>query len=411
MENKSKLFGIIIFICAITLFVSSCFSPYRGGDEGTFSIAVGSGSSGNRVAMSWLPSGVDSDDLTHTIHLSGPGSSQTVSVTGTQTVSFSVVPGKWEITVEGSLEDGEILSVGSATVNITPGDNGRIPITMRSSPYYYVSDSNEWNNAITAITNGGNNKEYMIFLTNDIVAAGYTSNTFGSASNINVTVLGSKTITLNSNGSLLRIGTGQTVTMKDVQLKGQGTIVKNNTALVYINGGKFVMETGSLISGNKSSTDSEGGGVHIQSGTFTMNGGTISGNTVENGGGVFLRNGTFNMNGGMISGNIGTFIAGGVLVSGGTFIMSAGTISGNEANNVDIDGGTGVSGGGFGGGVYVEGGTFALRSGTLSGNTAVTSGAALYIKSGGTATYGVPGTSFGTPPIGINTTITETGPQ
>jgi hypothetical protein len=151
-----------------------------------------------------------------------------------------------------------------------------------------------------------------------------------------------------------------------------------------------------------------------------MNGGTISGNTVENGGGVFLRNGIFNMNGGMISGNIGTYNAGGVLISGGTFTMTAGTISGNEANSEDIDG-ISKLGGGFGGGVYVgSSGTFSIQGGTLYGNEpatavalrneAVDTGAALYIESGGTATYGVPGTSFGTSPIDIDTTITGAGP-
>ena len=280
------------------------------------------------------------------------------------------------------------------------------------SNHYYVSDSAGWDAAVAGIAGS----DYYIFLNGSFSSA---TKTF--ANNGSLTIDGNgNTITLTGTGSLLRIGTGQTVTVKDVQLVGHGSSVQNDTALVYVDGGEFIMETGSLISGNTSSTDSEGGGVHIQSGTFTMNSGTISGNTVENGGGVFLRNGIFNMNGGMISGNIGTYNAGGVLISGGTFTMTAGTISGNEANSEDIDG-ISKLGGGFGGGVYVgSSGTFNIQGGTLYGNEpatavalrneAVDTGAALYIESGGTATYGVPGTSFGTSPIDIDTTITGAGP-
>ena len=421
-----KSINILTVLLVIILCISGCFSPYQGA-EGRFSITVGGGSTG-RAALPWDPD-VNIEDLTHTIHLSGPGAPQIVKIQGTQIVSFSVVPGKWKISVEGSL-DGEVLSFGSATVNIVSGNNGSIPITMgkyidpNTPPFYtfYAGTTADWDAAITAIANGGGNKEYVIILTDDFSVTGTTGNpTFGtSVTGIDVTIQGNKTITLNSNGSLLRIDTGQTVTVKDAQLIRQGAIGMNNTALVYIDGGEFVMETCSLISGNTSSTDSEGGGVHVQSGTFTMNGGAISGNTVENGGGVILRDGTFNMNGGKISGNTGTYNAGGVLVSGGTFTMKGGTISGNKATNKKIDGSTATSGG-YGGGVYVEGtGAFALQGGTVYGSESTAdlrneavytyAGAALYVD-GGTATYGTsPGTAFSTAPFGIETTITGAGP-
>lgn len=61
----------------------------------------------------------------------------------------------------------------------------------------------------------------------------------------------------------------------------------------------------------------QGGGVRVV-GAFTMNGGTIEGNTAEDGGGVNIeKDGTFTMNGGRISGNRVTGNGGGVYVTVG----------------------------------------------------------------------------------------------
>ena len=140
---------------------------------------------------------------------------------------------------------------------------------------------------------------------------------------------------------------------------------------VYVNGsGTFAMNNSASVSGN---TANQGGGVYVESGTFNMNDGKISGNKAKNdkasndtnGGGVFVnKSGTFNMNDGAITGNTATNTAernttygGGVYVSGGTFTMNGGTssVSKNTAKN--------------GGGVSVSSGTFNMNDGTISGNT------------------------------------------
>ncbi len=108
-----------------------------------------------------------------------------------------------------------------------------------------------------------------------------------------------------------------------------------------------------------------GTGVQVNSGTFNLYGGTITGNTAEYGGGVCVSGGNskFNMYGGTISGNKATKGGGGVYVSGGTFnLYDGGTISGNTVTSGDTTGG--------GGGVYVSGGKFEMSGGTISGNTA-----------------------------------------
>ena len=121
-----------------------------------------------------------------------------------------------------------------------------------------------------------------------------------------------------------------------------------------------------------------------------MNGGTIGGtaaNTAEYGGGVFVSGGTFNMNDGTISGNTVTQSGGGVYVNDGNFTMKGGTIGGTTANTATQNGG----------GVYVFDGTFTVSGSslTITGNTAHN----VYLASGKTITIGDGGLTGGT--IGV----------
>ena len=76
----------------------------------------------------------------------------------------------------------------------------------------------------------------------------------------------------------------------------------------------------------------EGGAVHVNNGTFTMNSGSITSNYGNRGGGVFIRNGTFNMRGGGIGGN-SAMVGGGVFISqNGNFTKTGGTIVGDPDN-------------------------------------------------------------------------------
>jgi hypothetical protein len=95
---------------------------------------------------------------------------------------------------------------------------------------------------------------------------------------------------------------------------------------------------GGTIGGNVSlDSDSYGGGVYVNDGgTFTMNNGSISGNSSGgNGGGVSIRpGGTFAMYGGSIGGNTAVNGAGvhGNVSTGGTFTKTGGIIYGSNAS-------------------------------------------------------------------------------
>jgi uncharacterized repeat protein (TIGR02543 family) len=203
--------------------------------------------------------------------------------------------------------------------------------------------------------------------------------------NVSVTLRGDatkRTVNLSSSGSIFTVESRVTLTL------GNNTILRgrsaNNVSLVSVNGGgKLIMNAGSEISGNTTSSYLYGGGVYVDGGIFTMSGGTISNNTASDwGGGVYVSNGTFTMSGGTINGNTATYSGGGVEVYNGTFTMSGGTISGNTATS-------------SGGGVCNDG-TFTMSGGEISGNTSSSYyGGGVYVNYSGTFTKQSGGTIYG----------------
>jgi hypothetical protein len=115
----------------------------------------------------------------------------------------------------------------------------------------------------------------------------------------------STTVQLSSVGRMFTVSNGVTLTVENgITLRGRNSTEHpegNNESVVHVSGGTFIMETGSVITGNEN--ENSGGGVCITSGAFIMNGGTISGNTTtQNGGGVYVGTGTFTKTGGTIIG-------------------------------------------------------------------------------------------------------------
>jgi hypothetical protein len=188
-------------------------------------------------------------------------------------------------------------------------------------------------------------------------------------------------VSLSDNGSLFTVGYGVTLIL-DINITLQGK--SDNDSPLVVASGALEMKVGAKISGNTNTSSYYGcGGVEV-GGTFTMNGGEISGNTSSTGGGVGV-GGTFTMNGGEISGNTSSSSSsydkegsGGGVYVGGTFTMNGGEISGNTSS--------GSSSWSGGGGVYVnERGTLTMTGGKISGNTSsYASGGGVYV--GGTFT-------------------------
>jgi hypothetical protein len=197
--------------------------------------------------------------------------------------------------------------------------------------------------------------------------------------NIIVTIKGNgEIIQLGSNGKLFTLeavsGSSLKLVLQDVTLRGLNDFSSSYALVQVERGGTLEMKAGSLITDHYSGYNSLGGGVYVNGGTFTMSGGTVSGNisrSVVNygqksyGGGVYVDTGTFSMSGGAISGNrtesgYDDSHGGGVYVGDGTFSMSGGAVSSNTSSGGQKS---------YGGGVYVFNGTFTISGGSVNGNT------------------------------------------
>jgi uncharacterized repeat protein (TIGR02543 family) len=214
-----------------------------------------------------------------------------------------------------------------------------------------------------------------------------------SGKHVSIRIIGGdteRTISLSGDGSLFTVGIGVTLTLgNNITLQRQSN---NNASLVQVgSGGTLVMETGSKITGNHSSS---GSGVYVAgNATFTMSGGAISGNTTSTyyssyGGGVYVASSaTFTMSGGAISGNSSSYGGGVYVADNATFTMSGGAISGNIAFSNSSS---------YGGGVYVaDNATFTMSGGAISGNTAYSSGGGVFVAGNGTFTKQSEGIIYG----------------
>lgn len=209
--------------------------------------------------------------------------------------------------------------------------------------------------------------------------------------NGNVTLcLNGHSITANHDGDVIAVNSGVTFTLTDCKGGNSdaafGKITHasgKNGRGVYVDSATFNLYGGS-ITGSTVSSSSSGGGVYVTgNGTFEMSSGSITGNTANVGGGVYVDDGSFKMSGGSITGNTASYEGGGVYVYRScTFEMSSGTISSNTAT------------GSNGGGVYVEGGKFTMKdTASVSGNTAKIYGGGVYVA-GGSSTFKMTGGSI-----------------
>jgi hypothetical protein len=250
------------------------------------------------------------------------------------------------------------------------GSSMSASVSVSLLPVFNVATSQEFTGAIASINASSKAKTYFINLTNN-VSSGAVSFTANAAKTIIIKGEGAiRAITNTGTAALFTVPSGITLLLENnLHLNGNA----KEYSVVSVDGGNLVMNAGSRISNAKSS------GVRINNGTFTMEGGEISGNTTAataSAGGVYVyTNGTFTMKGGMISGNTAPYGGGGVYVyTNGTFTMKGGMISDNTAYS---------SGGG---GVYVTSGTFTMQGGSISGNTTERGGGGVDVNNTSTFT-------------------------
>ena len=150
-----------------------------------------------------------------------------------------------------------------------------------------------------------------------------------------------------------------------LDLKGQHISVGSGASLTLCD-----CSTGGVLTGG---SGSNGGGVYVGGGgTFTMTGGSIAGNTANAGGGVYVdEGGTFTMEDGSINNNQATSGGGGgVMVNKGSFTLSGGSITGNTTNSDTF---------GYGGGVCLYGTFYLSGDVIIQGNTKASTDDNLYL--------------------------------
>jgi hypothetical protein len=330
--------------------------------------------------------GTPATAITETAQYSG-NITWTPSVSGTfnnsiQYVARITLTAKSGYTLQGVATN--FFTVEGATATNTANSGvitATFPITIPFINDFFVTNSIEWNNALTTISYGGNNRSYTINVSGNVAVSGTTNNRFGSVTGLSVTLNGNGKLYLTSRGSIINIGANQTlfINSEDLTLEGlingyNGSTIDNNNSVININTGGTLEFISGKISGNYNSSG-DGGGVYVAGGTFTMNGGIISNNYSGSGCGVYIASGTLTMYDGKISNNSTYSIygqGGGVYVArGASFSMHTGEISNNDVAY-------GSSQDCKGGGVYVAG-TFIMYNGIISSNKSYGDGGGVYV--------------------------------
>ena len=195
---------------------------------------------------------------------------------------------EWVITV-----DPTIFSIGEETYMCTLcsiSQNTRIAEKLNS-----ISNTKEWNDAVEFIKNGGNDQTYTITVNGNIGLEGYIygTNTFGSVTNLSITIVGTGKLYLTGQGNMLGIGGSQTLIIDSDDLTFEGLtngindVTQNNNASIIRVGssGQLELRNG-IIANNNSGSSAAGGGVFISYASsntgFTKTGGIIYGNDASN---------------------------------------------------------------------------------------------------------------------------------
>ncbi len=273
------------------------------------------------------------------------------SITGNETNRGGgvYVTGKGSFTMSASADGQNIPSI---TGNNATENGGGVYVVGSSSTFKMTGGSiggtNE-NDANTAYRGGG----VCVDCSKFTMSASADGQNIPSITGNNATENGGGVYVIGSSSTFKM--TGGTIGGTDANDANTAT---NGGGVCVSKNGSFEMSGSSCITNNKA--DSYGGGVNINyaSATFTMKGGSITGNNAAYGGGVCVGNGTFTMTDGSITGNNAAY--GGGVYTVNEFKMTGGSITGNNAYKSDY-----IST--FGGGVCVGSGIF-----TVSGEVTVT---------------------------------------
>jgi hypothetical protein len=376
--------------------VSVSMAGIPGGDNGSLGYTVNFPDTVSSAFFRVYPWNKEAFETQVDLLLSGtPNGDSTKTSTGFLPLS----PGYYRVSLDLAIA-GAPGGVFSKTeiAHIYPGLTTPADFTITGTDFIPATEQADLAAALGTISglSSGDNVVYFLSSASETMA-GTAAAIENSNGPVTVTIDGGgREVTLTGNGSLVVVGNNVTLAFKNITLKGS-----SGASLVRVeSGGTLELGAGAKITGNTAYSTSDyscGGGVYVAgNGTFTMNGGEITGNMALTdyssslysfGGGVYVAGyGTFTMNGGEITGNTASSYSyslsdgGGVYVAEyGTFTMSGGKIT----NNTAYASGFSQS---YGGGVYVAG-NFTMDGGEITENTASDSSSINSTYGGGVCVY------------------------
>ena len=263
----------------------------------------------------------------------------------------------WYVTADGNLAEDSIIYVDSNFSGISNG--------MKNSPFITIQEA--VNEAIRDNTAGS--KKFKILLQSDVEdpsTVSYDPANNSSFVNIDPTndltleiaSYGEDRFTINANksgensGRVMYIGRKANVTLRNVKIKG-GNLANGNGGAIYCSG------TLNLVNSTISESNAKnGGGIYIENGTFTMNGGIIGNEILEDEDTKYSWEYAATTTGGSYS-NFASSAGGGIYAENATVNIISGKVSYNYAINYESAG----SNFGFGGGIFMKNGTLTIGEG------------------------------------------------
>lgn len=278
-------------------------------------------------------------------------------VSGVTSVQFDdLVPGTYDIVVEGTNEAGAVIFYGTSSETVKAGETEPADVEL-------MKGASDFASLEAAVAAGG-----TVYIFNNIDV----EKTLSISTDVSVIILPAyQDVTLKNTGSVdmfnvsagnLTIGGGEhTITL-------DGNTLSNHAINIRSIGEVTLSSNAVIMNCGIASVKLENINYNSTYALFFLEGGTIKDN---NGSGVEVRDaGKFTMNSGYIKDN-NTSNGGGVNLNGGYLYLNGGSITGNNANGTDTLTGNG-------GGVYINSGSLYINGGSITDNTSTSNGGGVY---------------------------------
>lgn len=264
----------------------------------------------------------------------------------------------WYVTADGMLAEDNIIYVKSGSSEDGEG--------TLDNPFKTIQEA--VNSAISKNTDGST--KFKILLQNSVVDTStdsYTTDDNFSLININpsddkqdltleIASYGEDSFTINANksgdnsGRVMYIGQKANVTLRNVNISG-GNLANGNGGAIYCSG------TLNLVNSTISESNAKnGGGIYIEKGIFTMNGGIIGKKISEDDNTKYSWEYAATTTGGSYYSNFASSAGGGIYAENATVNIISGKVSYNYAINYE-SAGTNL---GIGGGICIKNGTLTI---------------------------------------------------